>query len=156
MVTDNLIEFLYSKEYRNLDRLLSPDVINQVDSDGRSLLVHAVLDTNADSELVEFLLMKGADPNLQDKEQKWTPLHFAARDQKLSIVKLLLQYGADIDRVDTFGNTPLWRCIMAPNVNEEVVHFLIENGADLNKKNTHGKSPLDISNAKGRSDLISS
>lgn len=87
MSTSELIGCVYRKDYLGLDKLVMSGNINEVDDDGRSPLIHAVLAGDANEEMVKYLLAKGADPSLQDKGQKWTPLHFAARDQKLSIEK---------------------------------------------------------------------
>ena len=62
---------------------------------------------NADSKMVQFLIQNGANPNIKDKEQNWTALHFAASGQKLEVVTKLLDLGAIVDTEDIFGNTPL-------------------------------------------------
>ena len=42
---------------------------------GRTPLMHAVLDDEADAEVVTFVVKKGANVNATDAEQKWTALH---------------------------------------------------------------------------------
>lgn len=50
------------------------------------------------------------------------PLHWAARYEKLAIVKLLLDAGADIDAKDLIGRTPIYFALCGNNV--EVVKYL--------------------------------
>ena len=52
---------------------------------------------------------------------KWTPLHWAARDNSnADVVKVLIEKGADVNALDNYKWTPLQ---LAANSN-------IENGAD--------------------------
>ena len=39
-------------------------------------------------------------PNLQDERDAWTPIHYAARDGHMGVVKLLLSEGAAVDAVN--------------------------------------------------------
>ena len=50
------------------------------------------------------LLSAGADPDLADATGR-TPLHAAARQGRLQLVRLLLEHGADADLVDASGHT---------------------------------------------------
>ncbi|XP_072178814.1 leucine-rich repeat serine/threonine-protein kinase 1-like [Diadema setosum] len=77
--------------------------INEADSYGRTAL-HAVcaaevLEKEESVECVRILLEAGADPNVGAKEiySKYTPLHVAAKDGKLQMVRLLVEYGADLE-----------------------------------------------------------
>ena len=49
-------------------------------------------------EIIELLLVYGADPNkqLQKCYEKWSPLVFAARDGDVTVVKILLSAGAKV------------------------------------------------------------
>ncbi len=44
--------------------------------------------------LQKRLLPKGADPNVEGPN-RWTPLHYAAKNNSKEVVELLLQKGAD-------------------------------------------------------------
>ncbi len=53
-----------------------------------------------------YLLTHGANVNARNDEQE-TPLHLAVIRRSIPLVKLLLQWGADVHAVDLNGNTPL-------------------------------------------------
>ncbi|EFW99563.1 glycerophosphodiester phosphodiesterase gde1 [Grosmannia clavigera kw1407] len=46
-----------------------------------------------------------ASPDLPEKSFAWTPLHISAVDGHLSVVRLLVETGADVDKVDSSGWT---------------------------------------------------
>jgi uncharacterized protein len=150
----NLVDAIYRKNHFELKKLLDAGVdINQVDKDGRTPLMHAVLSENADAKMIAFLVEKGADLDSADKAQQWTALHFAARDQKAEIVEILVQGGARIDPADIFGNTPLWRCVMNATPDIRIVEYLIRMGADPSKKNKSEVSALDLARMMGKKEL---
>ncbi|MDB6108948.1 MAG: serine/threonine-protein phosphatase 6 regulatory ankyrin repeat subunit A-like [Pedosphaera sp.] len=115
-------------------------------------------------ELVRLLLAEGADVNEVDAQQGWTPLFcavfvppvvytqkkFRSGSTLLSIqpapkppeggrvdevVKLLLEHGADVNRADDMGRTPLTH---ASSVS--VARILIEAGARLDVRDKQGHS----------------
>lgn len=53
----------------------------------------------ADYEFSKLLLEKGANPNIEN-DDGWTPLFRAVNSNKLDVVKLLLEHGANINRID--------------------------------------------------------
>ncbi|OUM66909.1 hypothetical protein PIROE2DRAFT_29779, partial [Piromyces sp. E2] len=75
-----------------------------------------------------------------------TPLIWACKNRNENIVKLLIENGVDLSKVNKDGDTPLiWACRMKrENRNDDIAKFLIENGADLNKANKDGNTPLII------------
>jgi len=56
-------------------------------------------------DIVQLLLKNEADPNLL-MENGWNSLHSAAETGHLSIIRALVQYGADIFKQDRYGDTP--------------------------------------------------
>ncbi len=151
---DDILTAIYQKDLQALEQF-TPEDLNLTDQDGRTPLMHSVLAENADSILVRLLVQHGADVNAADFDQKWTPLHFAARDHKEEIVRVLLEAGANVDAIDSFGNTPLWRAVMTASSNLAVIKELIKHGADPYKKNNHGIAPIDIARQSGRDDIVS-
>jgi ankyrin repeat protein len=122
----------------------TPEEVNAVDWGGRAPLMHAVLREHDDPSMIELLLERGADPNLVEPGQDWTPLHVAARDQKEATVRVLLEAGARVDPVDVFGNTPLWRSVMSSGSKLAVSRELLRHGADPHRKNKSGVAPIDL------------
>ena len=84
--------------------LLGAD-INQVDKFGRAPL-HVACAANY-GEMVEFLLVKGADIRLQTRGELQQPIHFAAKNDAVSSLEVLINFGADTTCKDYKGRTPL-------------------------------------------------
>ncbi|ORX45627.1 ankyrin, partial [Piromyces finnis] len=68
-----------------------------------------------------------------------------------NISKLLIDYGADLNKQGIEGNTPL---LLACNREVELKggntkKYLIEKGADINKANNKGETPLSIISSYG-------
>lgn len=80
----------------------------------------------------------GADPvAVNDLDE--TPLSGAAtHNDNVEVLKVLIEAGADINRVGISGNNPLMLAARFSH-NPEVVEFLLDNGADPNLRNNVGK-----------------
>ncbi len=63
----------------------------------------------------------------------YTPLHAASASGQISVVKLLLELGVEVDAVNVYGNTSLH--IACLNGQDIVVSELISFGASLNSLN---------------------
>ena len=87
-------------------------------------------------EMVRSLLEQGEDPNVGIVgTTENSPLLISSRGRP-GFVKILLEFGADPNQADSWGETPLlaacgWNCI-------ESVKLLVENGADI----YHNYSPM--------------
>jgi uncharacterized protein len=153
-IADNVIGSVYRKDYSALKRLLTPGDVNARDVHGFTPLMHAVLAENADPRTVGYLIHQGADVNAAESEKRWTALHFAARDQNTEIVRLLLDSGAEVDPVDTFGDTPLWHAAMTTAYKAAVIEMLLAHGADSERKNKYDVSPKDIARDSADAELL--
>ena len=67
----------------------------------------------------------------------YTPLHAAAASGQISVVKLLLELGVEMDAVNAYGNTSLH--VACLNGQDIVVSELISFGASLNALNHKGQ-----------------
>src|SRR3990167_747794 len=129
---------IYNEDLENLKLLFAKITnidVNYIDKTGYSLLCFAIHYGKLKS--VQFLLEKGADvhqknTNVHDE----TPLHLAAQDYNLYIIKLLLQYGADINVVNGKGQTPL---MFACEHLDADIQFLIDAKADIFAKDIFNK-----------------
>lgn len=77
--------------------------IEDTNSRGESVLAVAVISS---SDLVEFLLKKGANPDPNVDAEK-IPLVMGVSFSRSEAVKHLVEYGADIERLNSNGLTPL-------------------------------------------------
>jgi ankyrin repeat protein len=109
-------------------------------------------------EMIELLLEHGAEIDARSLHRDYqrhvtaegrpksldsggfTPLLYAARENCIACVEVLLERGADIDLPDPDGVSPLLLAIM--NVNWDLAMRLIEAGADVDQWDIYGEAPL--------------
>lgn len=110
-----------------------------------------------DSELLEIILNVQNDANKKFKscserlmsyyKDVWFPIHNVVKDGAIECLKVLLKYGAEVDKIKTsrhdsdFGDqqdsreTPLHiACKLEEKVSSQLAQVLIENGADVNSE----------------------
>lgn len=114
--------------------------VNQKDSRMNSLL-HMCCDSGR-PEIAEFLLLKGARMN--DENMKgFTPLMTCIQSNQLAIMKMLIDFGADLNAISQKGNrTALLHAVQLRRI--EMVRLLLEAEADPNIVQFDGKSALHI------------
>jgi hypothetical protein len=95
----------------------------------------------ADLELVNLLLAHGADPNVISRDGETMVSAAAglafihgyhrgkAPEERLKVVKLFVERGADVNRPDDYGITPLMAA--ANDGDPKLIQYLIDVGADL-------------------------
>jgi len=107
---------------------------------------------NEDYEVVEYLLKKGARPDTKDPSGS-TALVRAIEVGDIDLVKLLIEYGADVNQVMRHLNeTPL---IYAAHYGDQLITaHLLENGADPLIKNTNGETAFGIAFRLGKTNII--
>ncbi len=127
--------------------------VNAAQGDGMSAL-HWAAD-RGDVELLDVLLVAGAEIQSATRIGEYTPLHIAARNAHLGAVQTLLEAGADVHAVtDPSGSTPLH--LAAVSGDGEVVRALIDAGSDPNATEAQWKqTPLIFAASWNRTDAIS-
>ena len=96
---------------------------------------------NGDLEKLKIKLEDGIDVNDRSGEYRY-PIHKAVLLKDTNIVKLFLDYSADINIQEPLqGNTPINLAIF--NKDFKMVNFLKENGANLEIKNSWGMTSLE-------------
>ncbi|HEX4674961.1 MAG TPA: ankyrin repeat domain-containing protein, partial [Steroidobacteraceae bacterium] len=109
-------------------------------------------------QMMELLISHRADVNARSVWRNWerhvtaesrakrtnagglTPLMYAARENCLECVNVLLKHHVDVDLPDPDGVAPVTVAIM--NRNWDVARRLIEAGADVNQWDMYGQGPL--------------
>ena len=108
------------------------------------------------SKLAEEI-SKAKDINEQDQIQRQTALHWAAKEGKLDMARILVASKANVNAGDRQGKTPLSFAAQAGNY--EVCAFLVESGADVNVRDALKGNPLlwasGLGNAKTVEFLLS-
>lgn len=79
--------------------------VDDFDSQGRTALMYA--STGPFVETVELLLLWQADPNIADRDERFTALMHAAAEGQPEVVRALLNNGADPTATDIDGDTAL-------------------------------------------------
>lgn len=92
--------------------------------------------------LAELLVGRGVDPKIEHKNNKKTALHRAASCNKPKLVKLLHEKGADLEKKDALGFTPLIDAAYFEG-NRDALKELCCLGANLEAKSSNeGKTAL--------------
>ena len=126
--------------------------VNLADRHGSTPLIDAIVATNFNFGAVEFLVHHGANVNYSDKLYQWRPLHYAVSENKLEVVRLLLDLGVDVEPRDKNGRTPLFVAIRRSD--SEIVKLLLERGADPYCVTKVGRSPYELAVRFNREDLV--
>jgi len=142
--------------------------VMQGDIDSVNLLVehHASLDARADNgftalmfacynhkDIAEYLLARGSDLSLEGGNG-WNALYVAAVSGKYEIVKLLLEHGAQMDKVYQCANCGQTILIVAAQEGfADIARLLLKNGAHMNLKDDWGYTALDWAERKNHADI---
>ena len=112
--------------------------IKKVNAHGDSKLHTAVQVTNNDSEVIR-LLEQGLPLEVTDNSG-WTPLGDAVGHMNIEYVKILLSYGANINHVNDFSETPFLTACSRGWL--EGVEYLLEKKAKVQLKDSKGVTGL--------------
>jgi|TARA_R110000822_G_scaffold15907_11_gene54474 uncharacterized protein len=107
-------------------------IVNTRDSSTGRGALHIVVERK-DSTWLAFLLQKGANPNIRDKEGL-TPLMLATQLRFVDGARILLAKGADVNDTNKQGETALIRAVQFRDT--ELVRLLLANGANPDRPDT--------------------
>jgi len=125
--------------------------INAMNERGQTALIRAA--EYQRTEVVTFLLEKGADVDIVGGRYARTALMEAAGAGNTVIIKQLVEKGADINAKDHESSTPLFFACMYGHV--EAVRLLIELGANPNVEAAGlGRTPMSLAETNGHTEIV--
>jgi len=125
-------------------------IVNARDISSGESALHIVV-ARRDTTWLQFLLSKGANPNIRDNNGV-TPLELAAGLRYLDGIETLVDAGANVDETNSTGETPLM--LAAHGRDGEMAKMLLEAGADPDKADNSGRSARDYATLDGRTSPV--
>jgi ankyrin repeat protein len=108
-------------------------------------------DNCPDSEIAKQLLIYCADVDGKTRDNDVTPLQIACVNRCPELVKLLLEYGANVNMNTKDGASLLHGTAYFGY--SDIVELLIDYGIDVNAKDQRGQTALDKAIYKGHTDI---
>lgn len=105
---------------------------------------------NRQHQIMNLLMKKGADLNIQEGTSGKTALHLAVELHDIASVKLLLSRGANVDAAMFNGCTPLHLAVGRQDA--AIANLLCQSGADTMLRNMEDETALDL--ADGNDDIL--
>ena len=116
-------------------------------------LLNAIIDRQPTR--VAILLDQGVSPEAASaagENHGKTALMWAAETGQTDVIRMLVDYGAVVDRGNAKGGTALMYAAVAGRT--EAIRSLVEAGADPNHRVRHGWTPLLLATAKGHVEAV--
>jgi ankyrin repeat protein/uncharacterized protein YaiI (UPF0178 family) len=96
------------------------------DNNEWTVLHHSIFGSGEDPGVLQLLIQKGAAVDAANRDNE-TPLHFAAKYGKKSLVGVLIEHNATLNAPNIDNKTPMW--LAAKNGHEETVELLLVKNA---------------------------
>ena len=117
----------YSKNHKEIAALL----LKQIEDS-----IHKAAELG-DIDSVKRFIDEGIDVN--EQEDGWTPLHYAAYGGHKEVVALLIDKGANVNARNYWGRTPLF---LVGFRSTDMFALLLDNGAEINSRDIGGGTAL--------------
>jgi ankyrin repeat protein len=101
--------------------------------------------------VAELLLSRGADANAEAGHHGGTVLHRAVMERDQDLARLLFERGADTDRQDWSGKTPLHHAVAR---NRRLVELCLRHSPDLAITCSEGETALDSARRQKKSAIV--
>jgi len=124
--------------------------INSRDNGGVSPLLFAV--GRRDSATVQLLARRGADLEVESKQNKMTPLLLAIETGQRDSVAYLLDKGAQVNGKNSDGLTPLMSA--SEKGDSKLVKLLLEHGADPGAEDNLGRTAAARAEQHGQQAIL--
>lgn len=112
--------------------------------------IHFAVFANMPRVVARILEKEPAEIKAVTEDAKATPLHIAITAD--STIPELIAAGADVNVVNSEGNTPLHgACAL---LRDHAVRLLMAHGADVGKQNGQGLTPADVARAVGNGNAL--
>lgn len=150
----NLRKLMKHEKVKDVRRFLKKDLslINKSDINGITPLHIATY--YQDSNLVKFLIQKGAAPDLRTRDG-FTPLHIAVYKGDFRIVDLLLSTKeVDVNRATTEDNYSPLHIGVRFSSPQNILERLVQAAANVNNRTKRGRTPLHIAVIRGDIEAI--
>lgn len=105
-------------------------------------ILHFVVYNGLD-EVTRYLLESGANPNIQEMEFRYVPIHVAVIDKNEKAFDLLVNYGVDIHVRSFAGYNALHYACMGGSY--DLAKKLVKLGININEINQFGDTPFSVS-----------
>ena len=130
-----------------------PEHINATHGYYRTPAVAAL--TGRHFELAQVLHRNGSSVDPQGRSG-FSTLHSATRYWDLEMVRVLLDYGVDVNAKNDWGSTPLDYALEynSENVDPSVVRLLLDHAADPNLRAEDGLTPLYRASQHGKVEIV--
>ena len=102
--------------------------------------------------VVRVLLENSVLVNDIDPMLRMTPLHHAVRNGDLSLARIFLDFGAEVNTADNEVGTPLHSAVISHHT--FMIDLLLEYGVNINSLDGHGSSPLQVAMTSKRHDIV--
>lgn len=103
-------------------------------------------------EVIESLVVNGADVNIKDGVSFYTPLIYAAERGNMEVVKYLVENGAIVKQSDLIDLTALM--VASQNGHLNVVRYLLDHNADVNEQNKNHETPIIFAAKNGHLEVV--
>jgi len=132
------IEKIIHKHENDLLKFIIPKFydVNKKDNSGETPLMYAIKSKNVD--IMNYLREQGADD--RHESHYHTILTLTIQNQDLNILQWLVDHGANVNQVNSIGNTALTEAIRGKK--ETLVKYLIDHGAQVNQEPEFGDRHL--------------
>ncbi|MEO1219038.1 MAG: ankyrin repeat domain-containing protein, partial [Bacteroidota bacterium] len=154
-VRQTAIETLLALVERGLDIgrafTLTKDMLHDVNSEVRQAACTALTELLERADVGEQVNQLVASLDTLDRNGR-TPMHSAAKNGHLEVVKYLKGQGAKVGTPDKHGRTPMHSA--AKNGHLEVVKYLKGQGAKVDTPDKHGRTPMHSAAKNGHLEVV--